>query len=189
MPRPGIRFCRLCGSPTTAQVPPMEDRERQTCTACGYVDYVNPINVVGTIPVWDQDGPDEKILLCRRNIEPRRGYWTLPAGFLELGETIAEGASRETLEEAGARVELGPLFSIFDVVHANQVHLFYSAKLLDLNLAPGPETIENRLVSVADIPWDEMAFLTVRRTLQCWVEDSNCGTFHLHTGAIHRPAV
>lgn len=165
----------------------MEDRLRQVCTRCGYVDYVNPVNVVGTIPVWDEGGPDERILLCRRNIEPRRGYWTLPAGFMELDETLAEGAARETLEEAGARIETGPLFSVLDTVDVGQVTFFFRARLLDLDLDPGPETIENRLVRVAEIPWDELAFLTVRRALEHWVEDRRNGEFTLHHERVTRP--
>lgn len=177
---PDIRFCRLCGSPVEQHIPPMEDRHRAVCPSCGYVDYVNPVNVVGTIPVWDEGGEGERILLCRRNIEPRLGYWTLPAGFLELGETIAEGAARETWEEAGGRVELLGLFSALDVVRAGQVHLFHRARLLDLDLAPGPETIENLLVPVEDIPWEDLAFRTVRRTLELWVADRAEGRFGMH---------
>ncbi|MDO5627329.1 MAG: NUDIX hydrolase [Mobilicoccus sp.] len=177
---PDIRYCRLCGTATQQRIPEMEDRPRAVCPGCGYVDYVNPVNVVGTIPVWDEGGPEEQILLCRRNIEPRHGYWTLPAGFLELGETIAEGAARETAEEAGARVELQGLFSALDVVRAGQVHLFYRARLLDLDLSPGPETIENALFAPADIPWDELAFRTVRRTLELWVADRASGSYGMH---------
>ncbi|WP_226343923.1 NUDIX hydrolase [Agilicoccus flavus] len=186
MPFPDIRFCRLCGAPTAPTIPAMEDRERAVCTECGYVDYVNPINVVGTIPVWHGEADGPRILLCLRNIEPRRGFWTLPAGFLEYGETAADGAARETREEAGAHIELEGLFSVLDVVHAGQIHLFYRARLLDLDLAPGPETIENRLVSIDEIPWDELAFLTVRRALEAWVADHERGSFEVHTGVVTR---
>lgn len=188
MAYPDIRFCRLCGSATVRRVPEMEDRERAVCPSCGYVDYINPINVVGTVPVWE-DGDGPRILLCRRNIEPRYGYWTLPAGFLESGETTAVGAARETREEAGARVELGPLFTVFDVLRAGQVHLFYRARLLDLDLEPGPETIENALVPLEDIPWDELAFRTVRATLRAWVTDRERGEFGLHTGDIEQQPI
>ncbi|WP_040160820.1 NUDIX hydrolase [Mobilicoccus massiliensis] len=179
-----IRFCRRCGTATEQRVPEMEDRPRAVCPACGYIDYVNPINVVGTIPVWDEGGPEERILLCLRNIEPRKGYWTVPAGFLELGETLAEGAVRETCEEAGARVELQGLFSALDVVRVGQVHVLFRARLLDLDLAPGPETIENRLVTIDEIPWDDIAFRTVRRSLELWVEDRTAGYYGVHTEAI-----
>lgn len=185
MPYPRIRFCRLCGAPTQPRIPPLEDRERAVCPACGYVDYVNPINVVGTVPVWEEaDGP--RILLCRRNIEPRFGFWTLPAGFLEYGESSRDGARRETTEEAGARVELQELFTVLDVVHAGQVHLLYRARLLDLDLAPGAETIENRLVRPQEIPWGELAFRTIDYALRCWVDDHRRGSFGLHTASITR---
>lgn len=181
---PDIRFCRLCGTATAQQIPEMEDRPRACCPACGYIDYVNPINVVGTIPVWDEGGPDERILLCRRNIEPRHGYWTVPAGFLELGETVAEGAARETLEESGAPVELQELFSVVDVVGLGQVHLLFRARVLDLEMTPGPETIENRLFAIDEIPWDDLAFRTVEQGLRWWVEDRRLGEYTLHTGQI-----
>lgn len=187
MAAPEIRFCRVCGASTVRSIPPMEDRERAVCPACGYVDYVNPVNVVGTVPVWVDASGETRILLCLRNIEPRRGFWTLPAGFQEVGETTQEGAVRETLEEAGARVSLEGLFSVQEVVHVAQVHLFYRARLLDLELSPGLETIENRLFGVFEIPWDDLAFHTVRRTLEAWVADHARGVFGVHTGSITRP--
>ncbi|MCZ3133149.1 NUDIX domain-containing protein, partial [Acinetobacter baumannii] len=116
----------------------------------------NPRNVVGTVPVWE-----DKILLCKRAIEPRYGFWTLPAGFMEIGETTAQAAARETLEEAGARVQIGELFSMLNVPHVHQVHLFYLARLEDLDIAPGEESLEVKLVDEADVPWDELAFPTV----------------------------
>lgn len=184
MPVPAIRFCRLCGAPTASRIPELEDRERAVCTACGYVDYVNPINVVGTVPVWDEGGPGERVLLCRRNIEPRRGYWTVPAGFLEYGESLGDGAARETREEAGARIELGGLFSVVDVLPVGQVHFFFRARLLDLDLEPGPETIENALVPVDEIPWGDLAFRTVRVGLEHWVADRRAGRYELHTDSL-----
>lgn len=162
------------------EIPALEDRERAVCPVCGFVDYVNPICVVGTVPVAE----DGRVLLCLRNIEPRKGYWTLPAGFLEAGETAPEGAIRETHEEAGARVELGRLYSVIDVVRAQQLHLFWRARLLDLRLSPGAETIENRLFAADEIPWEELSFGTVRRTLEHWVSDRHGGTFELHEGSI-----
>lgn len=187
MAAPEIRYCRVCGAPMDRRVPPMEDRERAVCSACGYVDYVNPLNVVGTVPVWTDGDGNPQILLCLRNIEPRKGLWTLPAGFHEVGETMQDGAVRETLEEAGARVMLEGLFSVLDVVHVGQVHVFYRARLLDLDLSPGLETIENRMFGIAELPWGDLAFHTVRRTLEHWVADYGAGTFGLHTGAITRP--
>lgn len=184
MPYPDIRFCRLCGTATERRIPVMEDRERAVCPACDYVDYVNPINVVGTVPIWDDGTSEPQILLCLRAIEPRRGFWTVPAGFMEYGETMADGAVRETREEAGARVDLDGLFAVIDVARAGQVHVFYRARLLDLDLAPGPETLENRLVRIEEIPWDDIAFQTVRLALQHWVDDHRRGRFEVHTGQV-----
>jgi ADP-ribose pyrophosphatase YjhB (NUDIX family) len=174
-----IKHCRACGNPVRYAVPPDDNRERATCTACGTIHYENPINVVGTVPVWG-----EQVLLCRRNIEPRHGFWTLPAGFMELGETSAEGALRETVEEAGARIELKGLFTVLNVVRVAQVHLYYRAELLDTDFAPGPETIEAQLFRESEIPWDELAFRTVRRTLECYFADRRRGQFEVHCADI-----
>jgi ADP-ribose pyrophosphatase YjhB (NUDIX family) len=173
--RPRIQHCPACGSAVAYRVPPDDNRERATCTACATIHYENPLNVVGTVPVWQ-----DQVLLCRRNIEPRHGLWTLPAGFMELGETTAEGAARETDEEAGARIELQGLFSVLNVVRVGQVHLFYRARMLDTTLAPGPETIEARLFHEHEVPWDQLAFRTVRVTLERFFEDRRRGEFGLH---------
>ena len=174
-----IKHCRVCGTEVSYRVPADDNRERALCPACGEIHYENPINVVGTVPVWD-----ESVLLCRRNIEPRYGLWTLPAGFLELGETTAEGALRETDEEAGAHVELQDLFTVLDVVRAGQVHFFYRARMLDTHLAPGPETIEARLFREHEVPWDELAFRTVRLTLEHFFADRRKGAFGMHVGQV-----
>jgi ADP-ribose pyrophosphatase YjhB (NUDIX family) len=174
-----IKHCKACGGPTVYSVPPDDNRERATCTVCGLVHYENPLNVVGTVPVWE-----DKVLLCRRNIEPRYGYWTLPAGFMELGESTADGALRETVEEAGAHVEMQGLFTMLNVVRVGQVHLFYRARLLDTLFDPGPETIEAQLFSEAEIPWEELAFRTVRETLQLYFADRKRGLFEVHAGDI-----
>jgi ADP-ribose pyrophosphatase YjhB (NUDIX family) len=174
-----IKHCRACGTEVDYRIPTDDNRERAVCPACGTVHYVNPLNVVGTIPVWQ-----DQILLCRRNIEPRYGLWTLPAGFMELGETTEQGALRETDEEAGARVELEGLFSVLNVVRVGQVHLFYRARLLDTDFHPGPESIEARLFSESEIPWEELAFRTVRETLQRYFEDRRQGQFRVHTADI-----
>jgi ADP-ribose pyrophosphatase YjhB (NUDIX family) len=174
-----IRHCRVCGSAVEYRIPDGDNRERAVCPACGEIHYENPINVVGTVPVWG-----DQVLLCRRNIEPRYGLWTLPAGFLELGETSAEGARRETDEEAGARIELEGLFTVLNVVRVAQVHFFYRARLLDTRFDPGPETIEARLFREDEIPWDELAFRTVRRTLQFYFDDRRHGSFGVHTDDI-----
>jgi ADP-ribose pyrophosphatase YjhB (NUDIX family) len=174
-----IKHCRACGQAVAYRVPADDNRERATCTACGEIHYENPLNVVGTVPVWG-----EQVLLCRRAIEPRHGFWTLPAGFLELGESTAAGALRETDEEAGARVELQGLFTVLNVVRVGQVHLYYRARMLDTTLAPGPETIEARLFREDEIPWDELAFRTVRETLQHFFADRRRGSFGVHAGDI-----
>jgi ADP-ribose pyrophosphatase YjhB (NUDIX family) len=174
-----IKHCRQCGSPVAYRVPVDDNRERAVCTACTEIHYENPINVVGTVPFWH-----DQVLLCRRNIEPRYGLWTLPAGFLELGETTAAGAQRETDEEAGARIELGALFTVINVVPVGQLHLFYLARLLDTDFAPGPETIEAQLFRESEIPWDRIAFRTVRTTLEHYFADRRSGRFDLHTGDI-----
>jgi ADP-ribose pyrophosphatase YjhB (NUDIX family) len=174
-----IKHCRVCGTPVDYVVPADDNRDRAVCPACGEIHYENPINVVGTVPVFG-----DQVLLCRRNIEPRRGFWTLPAGFLELGESTADGARRETDEEAGARIELGDLYTVLNVVRAGQVHLFYLARMLDTSLAPGPETIEAQLFREDEIPWDEIAFRTVRQTLEHFFADRRSGRFGFHAGDI-----
>jgi ADP-ribose pyrophosphatase YjhB (NUDIX family) len=174
-----IKHCRACGTAVEHRVPADDNRERAVCPACGTVHYQNPINVVGTVPVWQ-----DKVLLCRRNIEPRHGFWTLPAGFMELGETSEQGALRETDEEAGARIELMGLFTVLNVVHVGQVHLYYRARMLSPELNPGPETIEAALFSEATIPWDQLAFRTVRHTLEHFFADRRRGQFGIHCADI-----
>jgi ADP-ribose pyrophosphatase YjhB (NUDIX family) len=178
-PRP-IKHCRQCGTAVAYQVPDDDNRERAVCPSCTTVHYENPLNVVGTLPVWE-----DQVLLCRRAIEPRYGLWTLPAGFMELGETVADGALRETIEEAGAKVELQGLFTLLNVVPVGQVHFFYRARMLDASLDPGPETIEARLFQEHEIPWDEIAFRTVRQTLQHFFDCRRRGEgYPLHIGDI-----
>ena len=170
--RAPVRFCRNCGTAVEYRVPDDGDtRVRAVCPACHTIHYENPLNVVGTIPVM----PDGRVLLCKRNIEPRWGKWTLPAGFMELNETTGEGAARETDEEAGAQIRMGRLFSLVNVPHVGQVHLFYTADLLSDQFKPGYETIEARLFREDEIPWDELAFRTVSTTLRLWFEDRKNG--------------
>jgi ADP-ribose pyrophosphatase YjhB (NUDIX family) len=174
--RQPILFCKSCGAAARYRIPDDGDtKERAICTACQLVHYENPLNVVGTIPVWG-----EQVLLCKRNIEPRKGKWTLPAGFMELQETTAEGAARETVEEAGAQFELGPLFSLINVARVGQVHLFYRAELTSAAFDPGTETLEARLFAEADIPWGELAFHTVQETLRRFFADRAAGHFGFH---------
>jgi ADP-ribose pyrophosphatase YjhB (NUDIX family) len=171
-----IKHCRNCGAAVVYRVPDDGDvRERAVCPACDTIHYENPLNVVGTVPYWG-----ELVLLCKRNIEPRWGKWTLPAGFMELGETTAQGAARETDEEAGAQFEMEDLLTVLSVPRVGQVHLFYRARLLSEHFAPGHETIEARLFPEQDIPWEEIAFKTVRETLLCYFEDRRKGKFEVH---------
>jgi len=145
--------------------------------------------VVGSIPFWDHDG-DQKILLCRRAIEPRHGYWTLPAGFMENNETTSEAAARETLEEAGANIEMQALYTMLNVPHVHQVHLFYRARLLDLNFSAGTESLEVKLFSESDIPWEDLAFPTVSKTLKLFFDDlarnKNPQSFGFHSFDIRK---
>ena len=174
-----IKHCRACGGKVRYQTPADDNRDRATCIVCTTIHYENPLNVVGTLPVWH-----DRVLLCRRAIEPRRGLWTLPAGFMELGETTAQGAIRETTEEAGARVELEGLYSLINVVRVGQVHLFYRARLLGANFAPGTESLEVKLFAEDEVPWDEIAFRTTRMTLQFYFDDRRQGQFIMHCADI-----
>ena len=179
MQRPPLKHCRLCGAALVVRLPDDGDtRERAICTVCHTVHYENPINVVGTVPWWGESG---EVLLCKRNIEPRWGKWTLPAGFMEMGETTAQGAARETDEEAGASIEMQELFSLINVVRVGQVHLFYRARLLSTHFNPGHETLEARLFTEDTIPWDEIAFRTVRETLERYFDDRRRGQWGVHT--------
>ena len=176
MLRSPIKHCKECGTAVVYRLPDDGDsKERAVCTACATVHYENPLNVVGTVPHWG-----DKVLLCKRNIEPRWGKWTLPAGFMELGETTAEGAARETDEEAGAQFEMQALFSLLNVARVGQVHMFYRARLLSDQFNPGTETIEARLFAEDEIPWDEMAFRTVKETLERYFADRRAGQYGFH---------
>jgi ADP-ribose pyrophosphatase YjhB (NUDIX family) len=171
-----VQHCKSCGASTRYRIPDDGDtKERAICSACHLVHYENPLNVVGTIPVWG-----EQVLLCKRNIEPRIGKWTLPAGFMELQETTAEGAARETVEEAGAQFTMGPLFSLINVARVGQVHLFYRAELTSAEFDPGTETMEAQLFHEADIPWGDLAFHTVQETLRRFFADRAAGHFGFH---------
>jgi ADP-ribose pyrophosphatase YjhB (NUDIX family) len=174
-----MKFCANCAAPVVRRVPPGDTLERWVCDNCGEIHYQNPKLVVGTVP--EHEG---KLLLCRRAIEPRYGYWTLPAGFMENQETTAQAALRETLEEAGAAVELGAPFSLISVPRVNQVHLFYLARVREIDFKPGEETLEVALVDEAAIPWPEIAFRTVAFTLKQWFEDRRRGSYGFHAADI-----
>ena len=171
-----IKHCKNCGAAVVYRIPDDGDtRERAVCPACHTIHYENPLNVVGTVPHFG-----DQVLLCKRNIEPRWGKWTLPAGFMELHETTAPRAARETDEEAGAQYEMEGLFSILNVVRVGQVRLFYRARLLSTVFNPGHETIEARLFTEAEIPWDEIAFRTVKETLVRYFADRRGGHYGVH---------
>jgi len=175
-----MNYCSHCGAPVSHRIPDGDNRHRYVCESCGTIHYQNPRMVVGCLPEWG-----DQVLLCRRAIEPRYGLWTLPAGFMENGESTAEGAARETLEEAGARVEILDLYSMFSLPDIDQVYLLFRARLLDLDFAAGEESLEVRLFREADIPWGELAFRTVESTLRLYFEDARQGEFKLRMGNIH----
>ncbi len=177
-----MKFCSNCGSPVALRVPPGDTLPRHVCDACHAIHYQNPRMVVGCIV---EHG--DRILLCRRGIEPRHGYWTVPAGYMENGETTFQGALRETLEEANARVEINSLYALYNIPHINQVYLLFRARLLDLNFRPGAETLETRLLGEADVPWDQIAFATVRNTLTHYFADRARQHFGFHMGTIESP--
>ena len=170
-----MNYCSACGATVSKKIPDGDDHERWVCDACHRIHYQNPLIVVGA--VVEHEG---KILLCKRAIEPRYGYWTVPAGFMELGESLAQGAARETLEEACAEIEIGPLFASVDVIDAGQVHFFYTARLVS-DFSPGAESLECRMFAENEIPWDDIAFHSGRYALEKYFEDrgQNNGT-HVH---------
>jgi len=179
---PAINFCSQCAAPVRFEVPPGDSLKRHVCGQCGSIHYQNPKLVVGTLPVWE-----DRVLLCLRAIEPRRDKWTLPAGFMENNETMAEAALRETAEEACARVELGELYTLISVPHISQVHALYRARLLDVDFSPGAETLEVRLFPEQEIPWKEIAFRTIALSLRHFFEDRQAGNFGFHAGVVPPP--
>ncbi|MDB5950342.1 MAG: hydrolase [Massilia sp.] len=185
-----MKFCSECAHPVALAIPEGDNRPRYVCAQCATIHYENPKLVVGSLPVWESDG-ELKVLLCKRAIEPRYGYWTLPAGFMENKETTAEAAIRETEEEAGANIELGPLYTLLNVAHVHQVHLFYLARLRDLDYAAGIESLEVKMFSEREIPWDDLAFPTIRKTLELFFDDRvkirEGGNYGFHSLDITRP--
>lgn len=177
-----MKFCSHCGAPVTLRVPPGDTLPRHVCDACQTIHYQNPRMVVGCIPEWE-----DRILLCRRAIEPRHGLWTVPAGYMENGETTFQGAVRETLEEANARVEIGALYALYNIPHISQVYMLFRARLLDAGVTPGAETLEVGLFSEGEIPWDQIAFASVRNTLTHYYEDRRKGEYRFHMGTIEQP--
>jgi ADP-ribose pyrophosphatase YjhB (NUDIX family) len=171
-----MNFCNLCGATVSQQTPSGDSRLRDICTACGTIHYENPKLIIGSIP----ETKDGRILLCRRAIEPRLGLWTLPAGFMENGETTSEAAARETQEEANARIEVGELFALINIPYINQVHFFYRAHLPNEQYSAGEESLEVALFSEETIPWKELAFRSITYCLRAYFKDRANGNYSLH---------
>lgn len=174
-----MKYCSNCSGIVELLIPEGDSLPRYVCTICKIIHYQNPKMVVGCIPEWE-----DKILLCRRAIEPRRGWWTLPAGFMENNETLKQAAARETLEEANARVEIGDLYAVYSLPHISQVYLLFRARLLDLDFKPGIESLEVRLLSENEIPWEEMAFRVIHDPLKQYFKERKLGKLRFHTGVI-----
>lgn len=174
-----MNFCNSCGGRLVHSTPRDDDRPRHVCSGCGVVHYLNPKMVTGCLVSWK-----DSVLLCKRAIEPRRGFWTVPAGFMELDETVEQGAVRETWEEARARVEVLAPYSLFNLPHVNQVYLIFRARLIRPEFEPGPESEDVGLFDEDSIPWGDLAFGTVRQTLRFYVEDRKRGRYPLRFGTI-----
>ncbi|MGO9803196.1 MAG: NUDIX hydrolase [Steroidobacteraceae bacterium] len=176
-----MNYCSQCGAPVALRIPPGDHLPRHVCDACGTIHYQNPRLVVGCVPEYEG-----RILLCRRAIEPRLGYWTVPAGFMENGETLQQGAARESHEEALARVDIGSLLAVVHVLHARQVHVFFRATMRIGDYGPGPESLEVLLLPPADIPWGQLAFPSTEFALRHYLEDRAAGREPLHFTTIDR---
>lgn len=177
-----MRFCSNCGNPVVFRVPAGDSLPRHVCDQCGTIHYQNPKVVVGALATWE-----DRVLMCRRAIEPRHGLWTLPAGFMENEETTAAAAARETREEACARIEVGELYTLIDVPYISQVHIIYRARLLDLDFRPGEESLEVALLREDEIPWDRIAFRSILMTLRHFFDDRRSGQWGLHTASLTPP--
>ena len=176
-----MNFCTSCGNTVALRIPEGDDRERYVCTSCELIHYTNPRVIVGCVPVHDG-----RILLCKRAIEPRMNYWTLPAGFMENGETTPEGAARETWEEARARATGLQLYRIFDVPYISQVYMFYRCEIEQGEYGIGPESLESGLYREEEIPWDQIAFPVVRETLEEYFADARRDHFPVRVSTIER---
>lgn len=161
-----MKYCANCGNPVTLKVPEGDDRERHVCEHCDTIHYQNPRIITGCLPIYE-----DKVLLCKRAIEPRYGLWTLPAGFMENGETTEQGALRESWEEARASIDIHGLYTLFNLPQINQVYMFYRGVLNNLDFGPGVESLEVELFTEPQIPWDELAFPVVNKTLKHYFSD------------------
>lgn len=179
-----MNYCSACGGKVELRIPEDDNRERHVCSSCGLIHYLNPRVIAGCLPVYG-----DKVLLCKRAIEPRLGYWTLPAGFMENGESCEAGAARETLEETQAIVESGQLQSCVSIPYINQVYMLFLAELGDQKFGPTSESTEVALFSEEDIPWDQLAFPVMKFALQRYFEDKKTGSFKTHQHVIEfRPS-
>ncbi|MGA9853239.1 MAG: NUDIX hydrolase [Gammaproteobacteria bacterium] len=179
-----MKYCGQCGHEVTVKIPPGDHLPRYICEHCGTIHYQNPKLVVGCVAEWE-----DKILLCRRAIDPRKGHWTLPAGFMENGETVEQAAWREAAEEALANVEIIAPFALVSVPHISQVHFMFRGNLGQGRFGVGAETLETALFAESAIPWEEIAFPSVRYTLECFFEDRRCGRFEFHITTWQKPIV
>ncbi|MBT4159655.1 MAG: NUDIX hydrolase [Gammaproteobacteria bacterium] len=161
-----MKYCNQCGAPVTHRVPDGDNRPRYVCDSCDTIHYQNPRIIAGCLPFHE-----DQVLLCKRSIAPRQGCWTLPAGFLEFGETTAQGALRETEEEANANAEIIGLYTLFSLPHISQIYMFYRAQLIDLDFYPGQETLETKLFHESEVPWQELAFPVITETLKFYFND------------------
>lgn len=176
-----MKFCSQCGAGVILAIPEGDNRERFVCETCSTIHYQNPRIITGTLPVYEG-----QVLLCKRAIEPRHGLWTLPAGFMENGETTEEGAVRETWEEASATVANLSLYTLFNLPQIHQVYFFYRANLTALDFGPGPESLEVALFDENDIPWDNLAFPVIKRTLELYFTDRKTCSFPVRSEDIIR---
>ena len=167
-----MNFCSDCGQSVTHRIPEGDDRPRYVCDSCGAIHYQNPRIIAGFLPIYEG-----KVLLCKRAIEPRYGLWTLPAGFMENGETTLQAALRETWEEALAEVESDGLYAIFNLPKINQVYMIFRGELKHTNFGPGEESLEVALFEEHEIPWDDLAFTVMRKTLELYYQDVKKGEF------------
>jgi ADP-ribose pyrophosphatase YjhB (NUDIX family) len=174
-----MKYCNQCGSKGAYLIPQGDDRPRFKCNHCQTIHYQNPKLVVGCIPMWE-----DRLLMCRRAIEPRYGMWTIPAGFLEIGETVEEGAMRETFEEAGAKVEILKPYALYNISFIGQVYLIFLSRVLNLNFRAGHESLEVRLLEEHEIIWEELAFPVISEVLQLYFKDASKGNFNFHMGDI-----
>ena len=174
-----MNYCSQCGEAVTHRIPDGDNRPRFVCEKCHTIHYQNPRVITGCLPFHE-----DRVLLCKRAIAPRKGLWTLPAGFLENGETTAQGACRETTEEANATVEAIELYTLFNLPHISQVYMFYLARLTDLDFYPGSESLETRMFAEHEIPWDDLAFPVVTETLRYYFVDRVAGSFPVRVSDI-----